>query len=47
MQMSGESRAAAISQNFFVFGRTITTFSGGACGEKESTRRAKIERPPD
>jgi hypothetical protein len=37
--MSGESIAAAISQNFFVFGATITTFSADARGEKETTLR--------
>jgi hypothetical protein len=34
-EMSGESRAAAISQNFFVSERTIAPFYGGTRGEKE------------
>jgi hypothetical protein len=37
--MSGESIAAAISQNFFVFGAATMTFSAGARGEKECTLR--------
>jgi hypothetical protein len=35
--MSGESHVAAISQNFFVFGWTIMTFSAGTREEKERT----------
>jgi hypothetical protein len=38
-QMSGESVAAAISQNFFVFSATTMVFSTGACAEKENTPR--------
>jgi hypothetical protein len=45
-QISGEIRLAAISQNFFVFRRTTTTFSDNAGGENERTLRPKIERPP-
>jgi hypothetical protein len=37
--MSGESHVAAISQNFFVFGATITLFSAGVVAEKENMVR--------
>jgi hypothetical protein len=33
--MSGESRVAAISQNFFVLGGTIAVFYAWKAGEKE------------
>jgi hypothetical protein len=34
-EISGESVASAISQNFFVAGETTTAFSGGERREKE------------
>jgi hypothetical protein len=38
-EVSDESHVAAISQNFFVFGATITVFSTGVFAEKENTVR--------
>jgi hypothetical protein len=45
--MSGESRMTAISQNFFVFSGTTTTFSGEAREEKELTFRPKASARRD
>jgi hypothetical protein len=41
--MSGESRVAAISQNFFVLSGTIAVFYAGKAGEKEQALGVSTE----